>query len=239
MKRAMYKKQFLCFFVVLLLSITSCNSYFENRKKPDNQGLSSSEQEVLGAYNPSEVPSNTNLKKNIGDIESDLQILIQVPERMVPTNAQIQKEETRGKVSRIEIEIPPPYPEKMKVEVALFPGGAINYAEYPVKVEGKILQDGKEIGTFKTVLTDTSSRNNIPVSAETISPMRFEVDLWDSVPAEGFSTLLYTQAKLFLYTPFTEPKKIFDNDKSLELIEETEVLGNPLRITLKKEGDGK
>ena len=236
----MYKKYFLWLFIVFLLSITSCNSYFENRKKPDNQGLSASEKEILDAYNPSEVPSNTNLKKNIGDIEGDLQILIQVPEKIIPTHARVQKEEgAHGKVSRIEIEIPPPYPEKMKVEVNLLPRGAINYSEYPVKVEGKIIQDGKEIGLFKTVLTGAVGGNIIPVPTETMFPMRFEVNLWDNAPVEGFSTLLYTQAKLFLYAPFTEPKKIFDEDKNLKLIEETEVLGNPLRITLKKEGDGK
>ncbi|MGC8737475.1 MAG: hypothetical protein ACP5UA_02365 [Candidatus Hydrogenedens sp.] len=234
----MYKNHLLCFFIVLLLGITSCNSYFENRKKPDNQGLSRSEQEVLDMYKSSEIPINTNVKKNIGDIESDLQILIQVPEKMIPSHARIQKEEgAHGKVSRIEIEIPPPYPDKLKVEVNLLPGSMINYTEYPVKVEGKIIQDGKEIGTFKTVLTGNVGGNVIPVPAETMFPMKFEVNLWDDVPVEGFSTLLYTRAKLFLYAPFTEPKKILDNDKNLEPIEETEVLGNPLRITLKKEGD--
>lgn len=236
MKRAMYKKLFLMFFTALLLNITSCNSYFENKKKPDNQGLSSSEQEVLGSYNPSKVPNSTNLKKDIGDIESDLQILIEVPESMIPTHARIQKEEgAYGKVSRIEIEIPPPYPEKVGVMISILPKGAIDYTEYPVKVEGKIIQDGKEIGTFKTVLTGAVGGNIIPVPTEAMFPLRFDVNLWNNAPTEGFSTLLYTQAKLFLYAPFTEPRKIFDDDKSLKPIEEAEVLGNPLRITLKKE----
>lgn len=200
--------------------------------------LSKEEQEVLGGYNPSAIVNNSNLKKNIGDIESDLQILVQIPERMVIKNAKIQKEEgAHGKISRIEVEISPPYPEKMMVEVLVLPKGSVNYTVYPVKVEGKIIRDNQQIGEFKTVLTGAVSGDIIPVPTETMFPLRFEVYLWDSAPGESFSTLIYAQAKLLLYEPFTEPRKIFNNDNTIKLKEETEILGNPLRITLKQEGE--
>ncbi len=202
--------------------------------------LSKEEQEVLGKYNPSPVVNNPNLKKNIGDVESDLQLLIQIPERMITTNTKIQRETgAHGKISRIEVEISPPYPEKMMVEVLVLPKGSVNYTEYPVKVEGKIIRDNQQIGEFKTVLTGAVGGDIIPVPIETMFPLRFEINLWDSAPTESFSTLLYVQVKLSLYEPFTEPKKIFDNDRTIKPKEETEVLGNPLRITLTKEGEQK
>lgn len=235
-----FKKHLIVGFSVLtILGLASCNAYFESKKKPDNQMLSKEEQEVLGGYNPSAVVNNPNLRKNIGDIESDLQILIRVSEKITLQNARIQREEgAHGKVSRIEVAISSPYPEKMIVEVLILPKGAIRYAEYPVKVEGKVLQDNKPIGEFKTVLTGAMGGDIIPVPTETMFPMRFEVNLWDSVPQESFSTLLYTQAKLSLYEPFTDPRKIYE-DNTIKPIEETEVLGNPLRITLLKEGEVK
>ncbi len=200
--------------------------------------LSKEEQEVLGGYNPSAVVNNSNLKKNMGDIESDLQILIQIPERMITANTKIRKEiGAHGKISRIEVEISPPYPEKMIAEVLVLPKGSVNYTEYPVKVEGKIIRDNEQIGEFKTVLTGAVGGDIIPVPTETMFPLRFEVNLWDSVPRESFSTLLYAQAKLLLYEPFTEPRKIFNSDNTIKLKEETEILGNPLRITLKQEGE--
>ena len=242
LKMLMCKKYSFFIFLIILfvLGLTSCNSYFENRKKPDSPGLSKTEQEILGSYNPNAVVNNTNLKKNIGDIESDLQILILIPDKMVPSNSRIQREEgAHGKIARIEMELFPPYPEKMVAEIRLISRGAIDYAEYPVKVDGRIIRDGKQVGEFHTVLAGAMKGDNISVSTETMFPTKFEIDLWDRAPTEVFSTLLYTRAKLSLYDPLTEPRKILDGDGSVQPLDETEVLGNPLRITLMKGGETK
>ncbi len=230
------KYSLLCVVLFILFSGVniSCNAYFESKKKPESDNLSQEVRELLNV-STSSVEGNLHFKKNIGDIESDLQVLLQIPKNQITRYCQVLKETgAHGKIYRMEVKISPPYPDKMSVEVHILPRGGINYAEYPVKIEGKVIQDEKLIGTFKTVLTGAVGGDIIPVPTEAMFPMRFEFHLWDSVPSESFSTLIYTQSKLSLYPPFTDPKKIMEGDKSLTPLEETEMLGNPLRITLLK-----
>jgi len=225
----------LCF--AFLFFGTSCNSYFESKEKPDNKVSSNEEQDFLSNYKPSSEVSSKNKRKNIGDVENDLQILFNIAEENIPSNAKVQQEEgAHGKISRIELKIPPPYPETMMAEVNIISLGTVDYTEYPVMIDGKIFRDGKVIDEFKTVLIDGAKENIISNPIENMFKRKFIIKLWDTQPTESFSTLLYVQAKLYLYPPSTEPGKIFANDGTVKPLEETEILGNPLRITLLKEG---
>ncbi|HOV32475.1 MAG TPA: hypothetical protein PLX23_03830 [Candidatus Hydrogenedens sp.] len=220
-----------------LFSGTSCNSYFESKQKPDNKGLSKEEQDLLSTYKSSSDGNNVNKSKNIGDVENDLKILFNIVQENIPRNAKVQQEEgAHGKISRIEVEIPTPYPEIMMAEVNIIPRGTVDYAKYPVRIDGKIFRDGKVIDEFKTAIIDGVKENAVSNPVETMFQRKFVIKLWDTQPTESFSTLLYVQAKLQLYPPLTEPGKIFADDGTVKPLEETEILGNPLRVTLLKEG---
>ncbi len=239
----MQKLNYMFFITTIILCLTflffgtSCNSYFENKEKPDNKGLLKEEQNFLSTYKPPSGVDNVSKNKNIGDVESDLQILFNIPSENIPHNAKVHQEEgAHGNISRIEVEIPYPYPETMVAEVNVIPYGRINYAEYPVRIDGKIIRDGKVIDEFKTVLIDGENKDTLSNPIETMSRTKFAIKLWDIPPTESSSTLWYVQAKLRLYPPFTEASKIFADDGTVKPLEETEILGNPLRITLLKEG---
>ncbi|HOK10552.1 MAG TPA: hypothetical protein PLT82_07470 [Candidatus Hydrogenedens sp.] len=232
MKHLIYYSLVLLVLALPLLNI-SCNAYFESKKKVDDKMLSEEERDVLMKHSPSNV-DNTNLKKNIGDIENDLHFLLCIPSSKVPSNANIQKEEgSHGKVSRMEVKITSPYPKEMFVELSILPRGTIDYKKYPVRVDGKIIRDGETINEFKTVITALESKA-IPVPMDNMYPLRFEVKLWDTEPEGDSTMLLYAQAKLSLYSPEIDPNTIYQDKGDLKPIEETEVLSNPLRITLMK-----
>jgi hypothetical protein len=108
----MQKLNYMFFITTIILCLTflffgtSCNSYFENKEKPDNKGLLKEEQNFLSTYKPPSGVDNVSKNKNIGDVESDLQILFNIPSENILTMQKFTRRGCHGNISRIEVEIP-------------------------------------------------------------------------------------------------------------------------------------
>lgn len=220
-----------CFLISLLVS---CNAYFENKqkesqRKDDSTKLSELPFGILDTSTPS--VSGQATKKDIGDIESDLHITVTVPKDELPESATVQEETSGAKLLRSEIIIPPPYPDKLAVRIQVQPEGKIDYSKYPIGVEGKIIRDEEVIDSFKTAITTTPKPGEI-LSVDEVLPTTFHIVLWDTPPTSPNSTLIFVRATISLYPQGTTASTIMNTHDTTPL-ETTEILSNPLRITLK------
>lgn len=238
------KTKFLNYLVLLGIVIylcSSCNEYFESKdKSKDRQKEMESFTEERGEV-PLKILPRSDLvlptkEKDIGDVEDDLVISLDILE---PTDSQrfrIFREEGRyGQVGRVEVEIEPPYADELTGVLTIKSMGKVDYLKYPVLLEGKVINErGEEFLKFERYLPLVFGKSLEITTEEVNSPViNFGILRKGTIYNPG-SFLLHAEIKAKILDLSSEVNPINLRDFSnIGVKEETVILSNPLRITFK------
>ncbi len=225
--------------VVVFISqvLLACNSYFEKKEqeKAERDFQKSDEGLPIRILSHSDVV-DLNKEKDIGDVEDDLVVYLDIPDLKNSEQVKVIREEGRfNQIGRVEIEINPPYPQKLVGLLQIKSMGKVDYLKYPVLVEGKVINDkGKPLTSFRRYLPIVFGKQNTTNLSEENSP-EIKFMIWEDNSSLQPSTFLLhaeVHTKVLDVKPGVDVLNIGDIN-TIGVKDETVLLSNPLRITLK------
>ncbi|MCX8065531.1 MAG: hypothetical protein N3G21_10225 [Candidatus Hydrogenedentes bacterium] len=226
---------YLLLVMVVMHLNSSCNAYFERREKAQNDFSKDEEELPLRILPKSNIPE-PNKEKDIGDIEDDLIVMLDISEPATSPQMNVLREEGRhGQIGRMEIEIKPPYPEELIGELTIKSLGKVSYLKYPVLVCGKVVSDkGEKLLEFEKYLPWVFGNTpELDLKEENSPKIRFEI-LKGGKSLQPCSFLLHAEVRVKLLNLKPEVSVSNPGDFSnIEVKDETILMSNPLRITLK------
>ncbi len=217
--------------------LVSCNAYFDAKEqaRAERESLKGDEGLPIQILHESGVVDR-NKEKDVGDVEDDLIVTLDVPELKGSQNVKVLREESRhNQIGRIEIEISIPYPQKLVGQLRIESLGKVDYLRYPVLIEGRVVKDkGEVLVSFDKYLPVVFNRMVGEASEGEGSPV-VEFVIWDDGGKLRASTfLLYAELRVKVLDLKSGVDVLNPGDfGSIGVKEETVLLSNPLRITLR------